>query len=37
MKLTKPYAAGLERIARKVVWFEEPVNAVEDLGTFWHI
>ena len=34
MKLAKPYAASLERIARKVMWFEEPVKALEDLGTF---
>ena len=34
MTLTKPYATELERIARRVVWFEEPGKALEDLRTF---
>ena len=34
MMLAKPYAEELERIARKVVWFEEPGVALEDLRLF---
>ena len=34
MMLTKPYAEELERIARRVMWFEEPVMALRDLRTF---
>ncbi len=34
MILTKPFAEELERIARKVVWFEKPEMALGDVRTF---
>ncbi len=34
MKLTHPYAAELLRVARKVVWYDEPEQTLADLTTF---
>ena len=34
MNLTKPYPAGLLRVARKVLWFETSEEALADLPTF---
>ena len=34
MMITEPYPAELIRIARKVVWFDEPEQTLGDLKTF---
>jgi hypothetical protein len=34
MTLTLPYPADLLRIARKVVWYDQPERTLEDLDTF---
>ena len=34
LTLTAPYPAELLRIARKVVWYDQPETTLADLGTF---
>lgn len=34
MRLTAPYPAELLRVARKVVWYDQPEQTLGDLGTF---
>ena len=34
MKLSVPYAADLLRVARKVVWFDDPDQTLADLPAF---
>jgi len=34
MTLAAPYPADLLRIARKVVWYDQPEKTLEDLATF---